>query len=60
VHPRPAKPRTRPVSDSRTLSPELPLLPARLAGLILLALATVLAITRLSLRRWPGSGKPRG
>jgi len=30
------------------------------AGLILLALAIVLTITRVSLRRWPGSGEPRG
>jgi hypothetical protein len=60
AHPRPTKPRTRPVSDSRALSPGSPLLPARVAGLILLTLAIVLAATRLSLRRWPGSGKPRG
>ncbi len=60
AHPRPTKPRTRPVSDSRALSPGSPLPPARVAGLILLALAIVLAVTRLPLRRWPGSGKPRG
>lgn len=59
AHPRPTKPRTRPASDSRALSPGSPLLPARVAGLILLALAIVLAMTRLSLRRWRGSGKPR-
>jgi hypothetical protein len=58
VHPRPTKPRTRPASDSRALSPGSHFLPARLVGLILLALAIVLTITRLSLRRWPGSGKP--
>ena len=60
AHPQPTKPRTRPVPDSRALSPGSPLLPARVAGLILLSLAIVLAITRLSLRRWPGSGNPRG
>jgi hypothetical protein len=56
----PTKPRTRPVSDSRAPSPRSPLLPARLAGLILVALATVLAVTSLSLRRWTRTGKPRG
>lgn len=60
AHPRPTRRRTEPVSDSRALSAGSPLLPARIAGLILLALAIVLTITRLSLRRWPGSGRPRG
>ena len=59
-HPRSAKPKTGPVSDARALPPGSPLLPARVAGLILLALAIALTIRRLSLRRWPGSGKPRG
>jgi hypothetical protein len=60
AHPPSTKPKTRPVSDSRALSPGSPLLPARVAGLILLALGMVLSITRLTLRRWPGSGRPRG
>ncbi len=60
AHPRPGKPRTRPGSDSRALSPGSPLLPVWAAGLILLALAIALTITRLFLRRSPGSGKPRG
>src|SRR5579863_1422014 len=60
VHPRPTRRTTKPVSVSRAPTPGSPLLPARAAGLILLALAIVLAITGLSLRRWPGSRKPRG
>ena len=59
AHPRPTKQRTRPVPDSRALSPSSPLLPARVVGLILLALAIVLTTTRLSLRRRRGSGKAR-
>jgi hypothetical protein len=60
AQPRPIKSRTRRVSDSRAFSPKSPFPPARVAGLILLALAIILTITSLSLRRWPGSGKPRG
>jgi hypothetical protein len=60
AHPRPGKPRPRPVSDSRALPPGSPLLPVWAAGLILLALAIALTITLLFLRRLPGSGKPRG
>jgi hypothetical protein len=60
AHPRPTQPRTGPLSASRAVSPGSPLLRARVAGLILVALALLLSITRLSLRRWPGSAKPRG
>ena len=59
AHPLPTEQRTRPVPDSRALSPGSPLLPATVVGLILLAMAIVLTTTRLSLRRWRGSGKPR-
>jgi hypothetical protein len=33
---------------------------AQLAGLIALALAFILAVTRLSIRRRPANGKPTG
>ena len=50
---------TGPVSDSRTLSPTTPTIPAQVAGLIALAVAIMLMIMRLSVRRRSGARKPR-
>jgi hypothetical protein len=54
AHLRPTQRRVGHVSDSRALSPGSPLLPAEVAGLIVLALVILLTATRLSLR-----GRPR-
>jgi hypothetical protein len=52
------KARTRPVADTSALSEGAPVLGAQLAGLAALALAFVLAVTRLTIRRRPTPTKP--
>ena len=49
------KARTRPVADTSALPEGAPVVGAQLAGLAALALAFVLAVTRLSIRRRPGT-----
>jgi hypothetical protein len=51
------KARTRPVADTSALPEGAPVVGAQLAGLAALALAFVLAVTRLSIRRHPGQAK---
>ncbi|MDX6418578.1 MAG: hypothetical protein QOG28_3198, partial [Trebonia sp.] len=52
------KARTRPVAGTSALSEGAPVLGAQLAGLAALALAFVLAVTRLTIRRRPTPTKP--
>jgi hypothetical protein len=51
------KTRTRPVADTSALPEGAPVVGAQLAGLAALAVAFVLAVTRLSIRRHPGQAK---
>ena len=51
AHPRATTRSAGPAADSRALSPEAPVLPAQVAGLIALALAIMLTTMRLSVRR---------
>lgn len=51
-------PRTRPVADTSALPEGAPVVGAQLAGLAALALAFILAVTRLSIRRRPASTPP--
>jgi hypothetical protein len=48
----------RPVADTTALPEGAPIAGAQIAGLGALALAVVLAVTRLSIRRRPGAAKP--
>jgi hypothetical protein len=48
----------RPVADTTALPEGAPIVGAQIAGLGALALAVVLAVTRLSIRRRPGAAKP--
>jgi hypothetical protein len=50
--------RTRSVADEASLRTNASVVGAQLAGLIALALAFILAVTRLSIRRRPANGKP--
>lgn len=50
--------RTRSVADEASLRSNASVMGAQLAGLIALSLAFILAVTRLSIRRRPGTGKP--
>jgi hypothetical protein len=52
-----AQARTRPVADTSALPEGAPVVGAQLAGLAALALAFVLAVTRLSVRRRPAPAK---
>ncbi len=52
------KARTRPVADTSALPEGAPVVGAQLAGLAALALAFVLAVTRLSIRRRPAATPP--
>jgi hypothetical protein len=52
------KARTRPVADTSALPEGAPVVGAQLAGLAALALAFVLAVTRLSIRRRPATTAP--
>jgi hypothetical protein len=61
AHPRAIRRRVGPVTDSRALPPRPPILPAQVAGLIVLGLAIVITIRRLSRPgRRSGTAKPRG
>jgi len=55
-----ARPGTGPAADSRALSRAAPVIPVRVAGLVALALAVVLTVMRLSVRRRSGSRKAPG
>jgi hypothetical protein len=52
------KAHTRPIANTTALPEGAPIAGAQLAGLAALALAFVLAVTRLSIRRRPASAKP--
>jgi hypothetical protein len=58
VHPEGGKRNANAVSDSSALGLEKPVLTGQLAGLIALAVAVMLTVTRLSLRKRFGSRKP--
>jgi hypothetical protein len=51
IHPQGGKGHAKPVSDSSTLALGRPVLTAQLAGLLALALAIILTVTRVSLRK---------
>ena len=53
-----SKPKVKPVSDSSALGTSKPGLTGQVAGLIALALAIMLTVTRLSLRKRFGSRRP--
>jgi hypothetical protein len=55
-----ADPKGQPVADSATLPLGTPVVGAQIVGLIALALAVILAITRLSIRRRPATKQPPG
>jgi len=57
--PQPGKRNAEPVSESSTVPLRSPVLTAQAAGLIVLGLAIMLTVTRLSLRRRSGSGGRR-
>jgi hypothetical protein len=51
-------PQAETAADSSTLPMGMPVVGAQIAGLVALAIALVLAVTRLSVRRRPAAGQP--